>query len=89
MSAEQNAKVVAGLEPQAVWSLFAEMAGVPRPSKHEQQIQEFMLKKAKLWLNEGAMFGSGGELFMRINLACPRSILKRALENLEKAVNEL
>jgi cystathionine beta-lyase len=53
------------------------------------ELQEFMLKKAKLWLNEGAMFGSGGELFMRINLACPRSILKRALENLEKAVNEL
>lgn len=46
MSAEQNAKVVAGLEPQAVWSLFAEMAAVPRPSKHEQKIQQFMLKKA-------------------------------------------
>jgi len=28
-------------------------------------------------------------MFMRINIACPRSLLKKALENLEKAVNML
>jgi bifunctional pyridoxal-dependent enzyme with beta-cystathionase and maltose regulon repressor activities len=28
-------------------------------------------------------------MFMRINIACPKSILKKALESLEKAVNEL
>jgi cystathionine beta-lyase len=52
-------------------------------------LKEFMLKKAKLWLDEGVMFGSGGSMFMRINIACPRSILKQALERLEKAVKEL
>jgi len=55
----------------------------------DEKLNEFMLKKAKLWLDEGTLFGIGGSKFMRINLACPRSILKRALESLEKAVNEL
>ena len=52
-------------------------------------LKEFMLKKAKLWLDEGTMFGSGGSMFMRINIGCPRSILKQALERLEKAVKDL
>jgi len=56
---------------------------------NDEELNEFMLKKAKLWLDEGTLFGTGGSMFMRINLACPRSLLKKALENLEKAVNEL
>jgi cystathionine beta-lyase len=55
----------------------------------DEELMDFMLKKAKLWLDEGTLFGTGGSLFMRINIASPRSILKQALENLEKAVNEL
>ena len=55
----------------------------------DKELSEFMLKKAKLWLDDGTLFGSGGSMFMRINLACPRSLLKQALANLEKAVNEL
>ena len=56
---------------------------------NDEELNEFMLKKAKLWLDEGIRFGTGGSLFMRINLATPRSLLKQALENLEKAVKEL
>ncbi len=55
----------------------------------DEKLKDFMLKKAKLWLDEGTMFGSGGSMFMRVNIACPRSTLKMALERLEKAVNEL
>ena len=55
----------------------------------DEKLKEFMLKKAKLWLDEGTMFGSGGSMFMRVNIACPRSTLKMALERLEKAVKEL
>jgi cystathionine beta-lyase len=56
---------------------------------NDEELKEFMLKKAKLWLDEGTMFGSGGSMFMRINIACPRIILQTALERLEKAVNEM
>ncbi|GAG01397.1 unnamed protein product, partial [marine sediment metagenome] len=36
----------------------------------------------------GYKFGQGGEGFQRINIGCPRSILKKSLERIEKAVNE-
>ena len=56
---------------------------------NDEELNDFMLKKAKLWLDEGTLFGTGGSMFMRINLACPLSTLKQALDNLEKAVKEL
>jgi cystathionine beta-lyase len=56
---------------------------------NEKDLNNFMLKKAKLWLSEGASFGTGGSMFMRINIACTRSLLQQALENLEKAVKEI
>jgi cystathionine beta-lyase len=55
----------------------------------DEELKEFMLRKAKLWLDEGTMFGVGGSMFMRINLACPRSILKEALDKLSRAVEAL
>jgi cystathionine beta-lyase len=56
---------------------------------NDEELNDFMLKKAKLWLDEGTLFGTGGSMFMRINIACPRTILERALKSLERAVNEL
>ena len=38
--------------------------------------------EAGLALNDGTMFGEGGEGFMRLNVGCPRSLLERALEQL-------
>jgi len=55
----------------------------------DKELSDFMLQKAKLWLDDGPLFGTGGSMFMRINLACTRATLKKALESLEKAVNEL
>ena len=56
---------------------------------NDEELMDFMLHKAKLWLDEGTLFGYGGSMFMRFNIATPRAILKQALEQLEKAVNEL
>ena len=51
----------------------------------ENQRQELLLQKAKLWLDSGAMFGPEGEGFERFNLACPRALLEQGLEQLKKA----
>lgn len=48
-------------------------------------LNDFITKKAGLWLNDGAMFGTGGEGFQRVNIACPRSIVASALEKLANA----
>ena len=37
---------------------------------------------AGLALNDGSMFGPGGEGFMRLNVGCPKIILEKALEQL-------
>ena len=40
----------------------------------------------KVWLDEGAMFGRGGEGHQRINLACPRTILEDAAARMVRAL---
>ena len=52
---------------------------------HEQLIDLFV-NKAHLALNDGEMFGKGGEGFMRMNVATPRAILTQALSQLKDAV---
>ncbi|WP_068504375.1 MalY/PatB family protein [Paenibacillus kribbensis] len=51
------------------------------------ELQQLMQKKAKVALDDGYIFGAGGELFQRINFACPRSLLQQALESIEKSLN--
>ena len=51
-----------------------------------EQLDEVMLNKAGLWLDDGRIFGAGGEGFTRINVACPRTTLDAALDRLETAV---
>jgi cystathionine beta-lyase len=50
------------------------------------QVNNLVVNKARLWLDEGSMFGQAGSLFQRMNIACPRSVLFEALERLEKAL---
>ena len=50
--------------------------------------RQLIVQDAKLWLDTGTLFGQGGEGFERINIACPRSILKDALERIERAVRQ-
>ena len=55
----------------------------------QEELEKFMLKKAKLGLNPGRAFQKDLEGFMRLNAACPRSVLEKALGQLKKAVEEL
>ncbi|MFF0826041.1 MalY/PatB family protein [Brevibacillus sp. NPDC003359] len=52
----------------------------------EKELQQLMQKKAKIALDDGYIFGVGGEHFQRINFACPRTILQKALESIEKSL---
>jgi cystathionine beta-lyase len=52
-------------------------------------LSSFMLDKAKVGLEDGFIFGEAGSGFMRMNIGCPRSILKEALIRIESAVNSL
>jgi cystathionine beta-lyase len=50
---------------------------------------EFFLEQAAVALNDGAAFGQGGEGFVRLNFACPRSTLEEALERMAGALARL
>ena len=46
------------------------------------KLERLMLDEAKVALDEGYFFGPEGAGFERINVACPRSILQQALEQI-------
>ena len=50
------------------------------------ELENLIIHKANLWLDSGKIFGKCGAGFQRINVACPRSILKEALERIRKAL---
>ncbi|MBQ3149377.1 MAG: PatB family C-S lyase [Alistipes sp.] len=53
------------------------------------ELVELFENRAKLALNSGAIFGTQGEGFMRLNVGTPRSILEQALQQLKAAVADL
>lgn len=46
----------------------------------------FFLERAKVALNDGAMFGTPGQGFARLNFACPRALLTEGLERMRRAL---
>ncbi|MGI6379443.1 MAG: MalY/PatB family protein [Anaerolineae bacterium] len=46
----------------------------------------FFLREAKVALNEGTMFGPGGEGHVRVNVGCPRQLLRQALERMARSL---
>lgn len=50
------------------------------------ELENLIVHKARLWLDSGKIFGKCGEGFQRINAACPRSILKEALDRIKTAL---
>ena len=68
--------------PEGTYLLWLDFSDFTELSDYE--ISEKILRKAKVWLDYGKMFGSEGEKFQRINCATPRSILKEALRRICK-----
>ena len=81
---QENLPQIRVYQPQAsflVWLDCREL-GLPQP-----ELVRLFQEKAGLALNDGAMFGPGGEGHMRLNVGCPRSILVDALKALKKAID--
>jgi len=48
-----------------------------------------MIEEARVYLDEGFIFGVEGEGFERINIACPRPVVAEALNRIRKAIAEM
>lgn len=51
-----------------------------------EELEHLIIHKAGLWLDSGKIFGDSGKGFQRINTACPRSVLKEALDRIRNAL---
>ena len=47
------------------------------------EIARRLLEKEKLWINPGSMYGTEGDNFIRLNIACPRTLLTEGLEKIK------
>lgn len=74
------------LRPQASFLVWLDCRGL---ELNHEELQDLFVDKAHLALNDGEMFGPGGEGFMRLNIASPRSVIRQALEQLKAAVEQI
>jgi len=74
------------LRPQASFLIWLDCRSLGL--SHEALIDLFV-NRARLALNEGAMFGQEGRGFMRLNIGSPRAMLQQAMERLRAAVEEV
>ncbi len=74
------------VEPEGLYLLWMDLNSLGLNNK---QLEDFMLNQAKLWLDEGYIFGDEGSGFERINIACPRSVVIEAMDRLKLAVENL
>ncbi len=54
--------------------------------KTADDIADDIRRRTGLYLSEGAQFGSGGERFLRMNVACPRAVLEDGLRRLKEGM---
>ena len=80
---QQNLPQIKPLRPQASFLVWLDCRALALP--HDSLIHLFV-DEAGLALNDGEMFGPGGEGFMRMNIASPRAVLREALDKLRSAV---
>jgi cystathionine beta-lyase len=74
------------MKPEAtylIWLDFREYG------MNDRELSKFMIRKAKVGLNNGARFGIEGDGWMRLNIGCPRSVLSEGLERLGNAFSGL
>ena len=71
------------IEPEGTYLLWLDFKAL---HLNEKELEHLIVDKAHLWLDSGAMFGPDGEGFERINIACPRATVEKALKQLEAAI---
>ncbi len=72
--------------PEATFLMWLDCRGMGLTQK---DLVQFFIQKARLGLNDGSSFGTGGEGFMRLNIATSRKVLKEAVGRMAHAYNEI
>lgn len=79
---KENLPKVKVMKPEAtylIWLDFREYG------MNDDELMQFTVEKAKVGLNNGGRFGTGGYGWLRLNIGCPRSVLEEGLQRLKTA----
>lgn len=79
----ENMPAVTMREPEATYLLWLDFRGL---KMDHEELKKMMIEDAGLALNSGVDFGVEGAGFMRLNVACPQEMLKKALQRLQKVI---
>jgi len=82
----KNIPMVNPMIPEASFLVWLDCKNL---GMENDELHRFFSLKAGLGLNKGTIFGPGGEYHLRINVACPRSILEKAMKQLKAALEDL
>lgn len=74
------------IQPQASFLVWVDFRGL---NMCQKEIMNMLLDKAHIAVNDGTMFGRQGEGFARLNIGCPRAVLKEALDQISMAVRSV
>lgn len=74
------------IEPQGTYLLWLDCRKL---GLDDTALRKFMIEKARVGFDDGFLFGAAGSGFQRMNIACPRSLLKEALTRIGAAVKSL
>lgn len=69
--------------PEGTYMVWVDFRGTGMTT---EEIEDFIVRKAHIGTDMGSWFGPGGAGYLRFNLACPRSTLEQALNQLEAAL---
>ncbi len=71
------------VKPQGTYLPRVDLSGLGLPPG---ELDRRLVQKARLWLDDGTIFGAAGAGFQRFNIAVPRPLLRRALRQWEEAL---
>ena len=83
---KENLPEIKLIEPQGTYLIWLDCRAL---GFDDPALSRFIRDEAKLWLDDGWIFGKGGSGFERVNIACPRSTLEKAFERLLHAVKKI
>ncbi|WP_055070524.1 MalY/PatB family protein [Clostridium massiliamazoniense] len=82
----KNVPEVSVKKPEGTYLMWLDFSKL---NKTDLEVKKALLNVGKVALNYGPSFGIGGEGFHRLNIACPKLMLRDALSRIEKAVSYL
>ena len=73
---QKNLPKVRLIEPEGTYLVWLDFSAYDMTP---EELEEKMHFEAKVWTDDGVMFGEEGAMFERVNIACPRVTLEKAL----------